>query len=110
MVTLLIRAAGAAGGVDGFGNPVDTPGVPRVWEAWGLAPGVQGEQAGSGGREAVPVEWTVYGPVDGAPSAYDEVQVDGVWLPVNGRPQDWTRGPFGPRNAGVVVELRGVQG
>lgn len=106
--TLQVRSPGDGTATDDLGNPIGES-TPREWTVWGIAPGKQGEPAAAE-REAVPVEWTIYAPKAGAPTALDQVEVDGDWLEVNGKPQDWTRGPYGPGAAGVVVELRAVQG
>ena len=96
-------------GVDDFGNPVRTW-VERSWTVFGLAPGAVQDPM-QPNRDASVVAWTVYAPPGAAtPTDADQVLVDGVWFPVNGKPADWTRGPFGPSPGGIVVELRKVEG
>ena len=91
---------------DAHGNPRVTYADSTPWPVHGLAPGanVEGEQPN---RDLSVVEWTVYAPAsDEAPGELDLVVVDGEEFEVEGRPSDWTRGPWGHPTAGLVVLLR----
>ena len=108
MLTLTARSF-TGSGVDDFGNPVKTW-VERDWIVSGMAPGAVQDPM-QPNRDASVVAWTVYADAAAAtPTDADQVLVDGAWLAVNGRPADWTRGPFGTGPGGVVVELRKVDG
>jgi hypothetical protein len=62
------------------------------------------------------VAWTVYGPKGDEPGERDQVALpwesdpDPVWHDIEGKPDDWTRGPWRMPLAGVVVELRRTEG
>lgn len=97
------------GDPDDFGNATTTW-VEHTWAVHGVAPGAMVEP-GQPNRDLSLILYTVYGPVKDAPFSEDaEVMVSGEWLPVNGRPRDWTQGPWANPVAGVVVELRRAEG
>lgn len=102
------RYAGAS--KDAHGNATTTYGDPFDWEVHGLAPGAMGEP-GVLNRDASEVEWTVFAAKSSkVPTERDLVVVDGQDFAVEGRPKDWTRGPWQHPTAGVVVELRRLEG
>lgn len=108
LITLTLRTYTEAG-LDDFGNPVRTW-VERPWIVTGMAPGAIQDPM-QPNREASIVAWTVYAEKSATPPTdADQVLVDGAWLPVNGRPADWTRGPYGVDPGGLVVELRRADG
>lgn len=89
---------------DDFGNVV-TEEAERPWAVHAIAPGAMAEPEQSN-RDLSLVRYTVLAPKSAdVPTEHDQVQVDDAWLDVVGRPDDWTRGPWGPGNAGVTVEL-----
>lgn len=98
-----------SGADDGHGNVGETFADPTPWEVWGLAPGSMREAIV--GRDLSEVAWSVLAPKSAAmPTERDVVVVDGADYAVNGRPQDFTRGPWENPGAGVVVELVRVEG
>lgn len=99
-----------AGVTDDYGNPVNAWGSSRSWQVHAVAPGAM-EEPGQTNRDLSVVAFTVYAPAsDALPGVRDLVTVDGVDYAVNGTPKDWTRGPWANPAAGVVVELRRVEG
>lgn len=100
----------AAGAVGAHGNAAAGHGDPVEWDVYGLAPGASQEPTQSN-RDLSEIEWTVFAPNnDELPTEKDLVVVDEVEYAVEGRPADWTRGPFGGGVAGVVIELRRAEG
>ena len=98
-----------AGDRDDFGN-VEWTWVEREWAVHGIAPGVMDEPMMSN-RDLSRIVYTVFGPKRDAPTTESaEIQVDGEWFPIDGKPKDWTRGPWEHPTAGVVVELTRVEG
>lgn len=108
MVTLHVKRVTST--EDAHHNEQITYGSPQEWDVWWLAPGAIQEQA-TGDRDLSVVVWTVGAPNNTqAPTEYDLVTVDGEDFAVNGRPHDWTRGPFQNPSAGIAVELRRAEG
>jgi hypothetical protein len=98
------------GSPDSHGNATETLGDPEDWWVWGVAPG-DNVEPGQPNRERSDVVWTVFAPADGyGPTAQDVVVVDEKDFQVDGEPEDWTRGPWGPGNAGLVVKLKRMEG
>lgn len=98
------------GATDAHGNPVVSYAEPTDWRIHGLQPGANAEP-GQPNRDLSEIVWTVYAPAnDEAPGEYDLVVVDGEDFEVEGRPSDWTRGPWPNPVAGLVVELRRAEG
>lgn len=96
-------------GSDGHGNAGETFAEPVSWDVWGLAPGSMREAIV--GRDLSEVAWSVMAPKSSAvPTERDVVIFDGDDYAVNGRPQDYTNGPWPHPTAGVVVELLRVEG
>jgi hypothetical protein len=97
------------GAPDDFGNVTRTW-AERSWAVHFVSPGAMAEP-GHPNRDASTIVYSVAGPKAGAPSSeHAEIKVDGEWFPVDGRPKDWTRGPWSHPSAGVVVELKRVEG
>lgn len=97
------------GDPDEFGNPTTTW-TERTWRVHGVAPGGMSEPD-QPNRDLSLIAFTIYGPKADAPtSEHAEIQVDGEWFTIEGRPKDWTRGPWPHPTAGVVVELRRAEG
>ena len=83
---------------------------PAPWMVRGLAPGAFNED-GTQNRDRVEIVWTVYADKsEDVPTERDRVIVGGDSFEVNGRPQDWTLGPWENPVAGVVVELKRMEG
>lgn len=107
--TLRVRRV-ADGPVDDFGNATRVE-AEHFWPVYFIAPGGMDEpvatsRSGSANRDLSIVEFTIGSPESPlAPTEYDEVEVDGTWFKVNGRPKNWNRGPWGFA-PGIIVELR----
>lgn len=100
----------AAGATDDYGNPVEGYGAPYDWPVRSIAPGAM-DEPGQTLRDLSVVVYTIHADDSTLiPGLRDLVTVDGVDYPVNGTPKDWTRGPWANPAAGVVVELRRVDG
>lgn len=96
---------------DAHGNPVKTYADPTPWPVHGFSPGSNAEPGGDGNRDLSVIEWTVYAPAsDKAPGEHDLVVLLGVEYAVEGRPADWTNGPWPHPTAGLSVELRRAEG
>lgn len=107
--TLKVRAA-TTGTADGFGNH-STTWAERDWPVHAYVEGAATiEQVGDNRADLSVIAYTVYAPATSPPTEYDEVRVAGVWYPVNGRPKDYSHGPWPFAGAGVVVELQKVAG
>lgn len=99
-----------AGATDPHGNPVESYAAATDWPVWALAPGASAEP-GQQGRDLSLIAWTVYAPKgEDAPGERDRVVVDGAEYEVEGRPADWTNGPWPHPTAGLVVELKRAEG
>ena len=99
-----------SGSPDAHGNATETLSAAEDWWVWGLAPGDNVEPS-QPNRDRSDVVWTVYAPADGStPGARDVVVVNDEDFQVDGEPEDWTRGPFGAGNAGLVVKLKRMEG
>lgn len=106
--TLRVRTV-TPGAEDEFGNPTETM-TERDWHVHAVAPGAMSDPA-QPNRDLSLIAYTILAPASAdAPGEDDEVQVDGEWLTVNGRPSDWTRGPWVFPDAGVTVELARANG
>lgn len=107
---LQVRRFSPAGEPDAHGNTAATYGDPESWVVRGLAPGAM-DEPGNANRDLSLIEWTVYADAnDSAPGERDLVLVDGDEFTVEGRPSDWTRGPWANPAAGLVIELRRAEG
>jgi hypothetical protein len=99
-----------AGAFDDYGNPVEGYGTPRDWAVRSIAPGAM-DEPGQSLRDLSIVEYSLISdPSDDVPTERDIVTVFGVDYAVHGKPRDWTFGPFVNPVAGIVVELRRVDG
>ena len=99
-----------AGAKDRHGNPVDSWSAAQEWRVWALAPGASAELV-EAGRDGSRIAWTVYAPASAdAPGERDRVLVGSDEFEVDGRPLDWTKGPWPSTVGGVVVALTRVEG
>lgn len=97
--------------------PADAHGVrnvtysdPQPWSVYGYGPGTNTEPRAPF-RDQVVTEWTVYAPAsDEAPTEWDRVVIDGVDYDVEGRPLDYTHGPWEHPTAGLAVNLNRTEG
>lgn len=98
-----------AGPPDEFGNP--TPGwVEHDWRVRQIDPGASAEPF-EPNRDLSQIVFSIHAPASpDVPGERDEVLVDGEWFAVDGRPSDYTRGPWMNPAAGVVVLLRRAEG
>lgn len=109
--TLLVREP-TAGTEDAHGNPVAGWGSPVEWGVHAVAPGAS-EEPRKPNRDLSVVAWTIYAPAGYAPSARAQVSLPwetDTWHDIEGAPDDWTKGPWRNPVAGVVVELRRLEG
>jgi hypothetical protein len=98
------------GSTDAHGNPTITYAAGVDWPVHGYAPGANVEP-GQANRDLSLILWTVYAPAGGnAPGELDLVTLDGADYAVEGRPADWTKGPWPHPTAGMVVELKRAEG
>lgn len=99
-----------AGSKDSHGNKAVTYAAPADWVVRGYAPGANVEGTDLH-RDLSVVLWTVYADAtDDVPGELDLVVLNGVDYAVEGRPADWTHGPWHNPVAGVVVELKRAEG
>lgn len=93
-----------------MGNLQGTYGPPVDWMVRSVDP-VTGREPGLENRDAALLAYAIQ--ADNAPEVpgyRDLVVVDGVEYLVDGRPDDWSRGPWPNPAAGVTVYLRRVEG
>lgn len=112
MLTLAVRRR-QHGELDAHGNPVITYADAQPWPVYGYAPGTNTESVDpSQNRDLSVIVWTIYAPAGPAtPTEYDLVDLDdGITYAVQGRPLDYTHGPWQHPTAGVVVTLRRTEG
>lgn len=95
---------------DDRGNDVAEYDDPIAWPVHSYAPGAN-DEPGTAGRDLSLILWTVHAPATGLiPSERDLVTIDGVDFEVDGRPSDWSHGPWPFPGAGIVVLLRRAEG
>lgn len=98
------------GSKDSHGNPVITFGPEQHWGVWAYAPGAN-EEPGQPNRDLSLIAWSVYAATSSqVPAEGDRVVLDAVEYEVDGRPEDWTHGPWPQSSAGVVVRLKVTEG
>jgi hypothetical protein len=98
------------GSDDDHGNAEATYGAAEDWVVRGYAPGANNE-GGDPARDLSNILWTVYADAsDDVPGELDLVVLEGDEYAVEGRPADWTHGPWFNPVAGVVVELKRAEG
>ncbi len=97
-------------GVDSHGNDVPVYGDPEPWPVHGYSPGAN-DEPGYANRDLSLILWTVYAPADAlVPRERDLVLLAGEAYRVDGRPSDWTHGPWPFPGAGVSVALVRAEG
>jgi hypothetical protein len=107
ILTVRRRTAGTR---DAHGNVAVTYAAGTPWTVRGVAPGAMLEPAVPN-RDRSDIAWTVYADASpDVPGALDRVEWDGVTYEVDGTPKDWTHGPWENPAAGVVVELKRMEG
>lgn len=97
------------GARDAHGNAVDGWQAPVTVKAVFIAPGDMSEP-GSANRDSSEIAFTVAFPAGTVLSERDRIVLDGDEYQIDGRPDDWTRGPWPHPTAGVVAKLRRVEG
>lgn len=98
------------GDEDRHGNKAKTFGTAVPWVVRGYAPGANVEN-GDPHRDLSTILWTVYADAnDDLPTEHDLVVLNGDEYAVEGRPADWTHGPWFNPVAGAVVELKRPEG
>ena len=115
--TLRVRTQ-ETGPDDDLGNSTSTW-VERDWRVHSYVQGPATTEQLASNRDLSVIAYTVLAPAVGIPGEYDEVAVIGhnigdvdklVWHAVNGRPADYSHGPWVFPEAGAVVELRTANG
>ena len=97
-------------GKDAHGNTVTAHADAVNWPVRQIDPGAMAEPF-EARRDASVVVYTIHAdPHPNTPTVRDLVVVDGIEYAVEGEPKDWTRGPWPNPVAGIVVELRNVEG
>jgi hypothetical protein len=115
METLQVRRR-VVGAADSHGTKAITWAAGTDWVVDGYAPGAAGSSIGNSepfrpNRDLSLILWTVYAPANAdAPMELDRVVLGGVEYDVEGRPDDWTHGPWPHPTAGIVVELKVAEG
>lgn len=106
--TLRVRTQ-ETGPDDDLGNSTSTW-VERDWRVHSYVQGPATTEQLASNRDLSVIAYTVLAPAVAIPGEYDEVAVGGVWHAVNGRPADYSHGPWVFPEAGAVVELRTANG
>jgi len=97
---------------DAHGNTTTVHGASREWRVHAIAPGAS-EEPRKPNRDLSVIAWTIYGPATNLPGEHDLIALPWApdeWYDVEGRPDDWTHGPWTNPVAGAVVELRRPEG
>lgn len=108
MVTLQVRRRTTAT-KDSHGNPAVSFADPAPWCVYGYEP-INAERD-TVDRDLSTIGWKVYAPPScETPTELDRVILEGAEYAVDGRPADWTDGPWSHPTAGDVVLLRRTEG
>lgn len=95
---------------DDFGNDVPVYGDPQPWWVRSVDP-VSSREPNQPNRDMATIAYVIQADkTDAVPTYRDVVVVDGKDYPVDGNPDDWTRGPWANPAAGVTVYLKRVEG
>lgn len=96
--------------VNEYGDDETSWGAPEPWPVHAVAPGPM-EEPWRSARDLSVIAYTVYAPADG-PRLHEQdvVVVDGEDYQVDGRPMDYSRGPWQMEHAGIVVALKRAEG
>lgn len=94
---------------DVHGNVTDSWGTAVDLPVHGIAPGAM-DEPGQGQRDVSMVEFSLLCPAGTVADERDRITLDGKDFDINGRPRDYTRGPWDNPVAGVVIELKRVEG
>lgn len=109
MLTLQVKRH-SLGDRDAHGNQADVFADPIDWPVFGVNP-VAAMETTADNRDRSVITPIVYAPPGGnAPTEYDRVVYNGQDYEVNGRPADWTEGPYIDIDAGITVVLKRVEG
>lgn len=99
-----------AGVTDEFGNATDAWSAPLDWPVRSVAPASSDEPGGDHRDLSVVIYMVHADKTDDLPGVRDRVVIDGKEYPVDGEPDDWTRGPWANPAAGVVVWVKRAEG
>lgn len=95
---------------DSHGNDIPVYGDPEPWPVHAYAPGAN-DEPGVANRDLSMILWTVHAPAaEPIPRERDLVTLEGDDYRVDGRPRDWSKGPWPFPEAGVVVYLVRAEG
>lgn len=98
-----------AGTKDAHGNTGATFSDPEPLPAHFVAPGSMTEPAQTN-RDLSLVAYTIGVQPGTLVTERDRVLVDGIEYEIDGRPADWTRGPWSDTRGGIIIELRKAEG
>lgn len=98
------------GADDEFGNAGMALGDPEYWSVRSIDPAT-GREPGAELRDMATIAFVIQADKTALVPGYrDVVVIDGKEYPVDGQPDDWTRGPWANPAAGVTVWVRRVEG
>lgn len=106
---LLVRRY-APGQRDEFGDLEETWSPPEEWRVRSYDP-ASGREPGAANRDLATIAYVIQADkTPSVPGYRDVVVIDGKDYPVDGHPDDWTRGPWPNPVAGVTVWVKRVEG
>lgn len=95
---------------DEMGNYASGLGDPEDWWVRSIDP-VPNRESATANRDLATLAYSIQADkTDKVPSYRDVVLVDGQEYPVDGRPDDWSNGPWPNPAAGVTVYLKKIEG
>lgn len=89
---------------DSYGNRQKLHSDPVEFPVFWVAPGAM-DTFTAPGRDASAIVWTLATPSPCPVLEHDLVILDGDEYRLNGRPKDWTKGPWPNPVAAVIIEL-----
>ena len=100
----------SAGAEDVMGNASEGLADPVPWRVRSVDP-VSNREPGAEHRDLATIAYTIHADkTDLVPSYRDVVVINGKEYPVDGEPDDWTRGPWANPVAGVTVWVKRAEG
>lgn len=109
MLTLGVRRY-SPGPKNSHGIPAPLYSAPIPWQVYGYGPGENTEPAAPNRNQSTH-GWVVYAPTsENTPTEHDLVVIAGEDYHVDGRPKDYTHGPWPHPTAGIEVHLTRTEG
>lgn len=100
----------SSGEADAMGNATEGLADPVAWPVRSVDP-VSNREPGADRRDLATIAYTIHADKTAlVPSYRDVVVIDGKEYPVDGEPDDWTRGPWVNPVAGVTVWVKRAEG